>query len=116
MDSGGHVKAHKNGKAVITGTVALDEFSRLMAQFAITVGDSIEKGGDDGGNPGGGTQPPVPLKWWQNLPAWLQWILRILLFGWIWMRQKKSCRKKHRPGRRNPAGACFLFWMLRTYT
>ena len=22
--------------------------------------------------------------WWACLPAWLQWILRWLLFGWIW--------------------------------
>ncbi|MCL1952850.1 MAG: hypothetical protein FWF60_08495 [Oscillospiraceae bacterium] len=24
-------------------------------------------------------------KWWQTLPPWLQWILRWLCFGWIWM-------------------------------
>ena len=23
--------------------------------------------------------------WWSNLPAWLQWIFRWILFGWIWM-------------------------------
>lgn len=26
-----------------------------------------------------------PAFWWSNLPAWLQWILRYILFGWIWM-------------------------------
>ena len=31
--------------------------------------------------------PPVLyLRWWQKLPAWLQWILRFLCFGWIWMK------------------------------
>jgi len=29
--------------------------------------------------------PPVVLKWWQKLPNWMQWILRYLCFGWIWM-------------------------------
>jgi len=24
-------------------------------------------------------------RWWQSLPAWLQWILRYIFFGWIWM-------------------------------
>ena len=28
----------------------------------------------------------TPLKCWQKLPAWLQWILRWLCFGWIWMK------------------------------
>ena len=23
--------------------------------------------------------------WWRTLPSWVQWILRYLLFGWIWM-------------------------------
>ena len=30
-------------------------------------------------------QPPQPLKWWQKLPAWVQWILRNVFFGWLWM-------------------------------
>lgn len=25
-------------------------------------------------------------KWWETLPDWIQWILRYVLFGWIWMR------------------------------
>jgi len=25
------------------------------------------------------------LRWWQHLPAWLQFILRWFAFGWIWM-------------------------------
>ncbi len=30
--------------------------------------------------------PSVPeTKWWEALPAWLQFILRYLFFGWIWM-------------------------------
>jgi hypothetical protein len=29
---------------------------------------------------------PQPLKWWQKQPAWVQWILRYLCFGWIWMK------------------------------
>ena len=36
-----------------------------------------------------GSNPPAPtpvLKWWQKLSAWLQWILRWLCFGWIWMK------------------------------
>jgi len=37
--------------------------------------------------PPAGPFPPVtPLKWYQRLPAWLQWILRYLFFGWIWMK------------------------------
>jgi hypothetical protein len=24
-------------------------------------------------------------KWWTNLPNWVQWILRWVFFGWIWM-------------------------------
>ena len=27
-----------------------------------------------------------PLKWWQRQPVWVQWILRYLCFGWIWMK------------------------------
>jgi len=33
-----------------------------------------------------GPQPPQPLKWWEKLPTWLQWILRWVFFGWIWMK------------------------------
>jgi len=28
--------------------------------------------------------PPPP--WWTDLPNWVQWILRWLCFGWLWMR------------------------------
>jgi len=28
---------------------------------------------------------PPPLKWWQRLPSWLQFILRWIFFGWLWM-------------------------------
>ena len=31
------------------------------------------------------TYVPLAVKWWQNLPSWLQWILRYVFFGWIWM-------------------------------
>jgi len=30
--------------------------------------------------------PPIELRWWEKLPAWLQWILRYICFGWIWMK------------------------------
>ncbi|MCL2300558.1 MAG: hypothetical protein FWC27_10490 [Firmicutes bacterium] len=23
---------------------------------------------------------------WKTLPSWLQWLLRIFAFGWIWMK------------------------------
>ncbi len=26
-----------------------------------------------------------PQKWWEKAPDWVQWILKYLLFGWIWM-------------------------------
>ena len=29
---------------------------------------------------------PKPLTWWEKLPNFLQWLMRIFLFGWIWMR------------------------------
>jgi len=29
--------------------------------------------------------PGPPLYWYQSLPAWLQWILRYVCFGWVWM-------------------------------
>jgi len=29
---------------------------------------------------------PSTLKWWQKLPSFLQFLLRWLCFGWIWMR------------------------------
>jgi len=29
--------------------------------------------------------PSAPAPWYACLPAWLQWVLRWLLFGWIWM-------------------------------
>ncbi|MCL2106898.1 MAG: InlB B-repeat-containing protein [Oscillospiraceae bacterium] len=31
--------------------------------------------------------PEVPedVSWWSSLPSWLQWVLRWLFFGWIWM-------------------------------
>jgi hypothetical protein len=28
----------------------------------------------------------LPLKWWQTLPSWLQWVFRYVFFGWIWMK------------------------------
>ena len=31
------------------------------------------------------TTPEPPEKWWQKVPNWVQWILRYLLFGWLWM-------------------------------
>jgi len=31
-------------------------------------------------------EPEVVYHWWDGLPAFLQWILRIFFFGWIWMR------------------------------
>lgn len=27
----------------------------------------------------------TPQKWWQKLPSWLQWIMRYIFFGWVWM-------------------------------
>jgi len=36
--------------------------------------------------PGATTAEPVAkLPWWQTLPPWLWWLLRICAFGWIWM-------------------------------
>jgi len=36
---------------------------------------------------GGGTADPgANLKWWQKLPDWLQWLLRVFCLGWLWMR------------------------------
>jgi len=29
---------------------------------------------------------PAPQAWWRKLPAFLQWILRYILFGWLWMK------------------------------
>ncbi|MCL2507652.1 MAG: leucine-rich repeat domain-containing protein [Oscillospiraceae bacterium] len=29
---------------------------------------------------------PTPQKWWETIPAWLQFIFRYIFFGWIWMR------------------------------
>ena len=32
------------------------------------------------------SQPPVtPTQWWESLPSFVQWILRWMLFGFIWM-------------------------------
>ena len=28
----------------------------------------------------------IEPRWWEKLPAWLQWILRYICFGWIWMK------------------------------
>jgi len=28
---------------------------------------------------------PCNAPWWANLPAFLQWILRWIFFGWVWM-------------------------------
>ena len=28
----------------------------------------------------------TPEPWWNNLPTFVQWLLRYILFGWIWMR------------------------------
>ena len=32
--------------------------------------------------------PPTPVldPWWVSLPGWVQWILRWVCFGWIWMK------------------------------
>ena len=29
--------------------------------------------------------PEMELSWWQRLPACMQWVLRWVFFGWIWM-------------------------------
>lgn len=42
-------------------------------------------GTDPGTNPGGGTGNNGSGKFWDGWPDWLQFILRYLLFGWIWM-------------------------------
>ena len=34
--------------------------------------------------------PPVPSKWWQKAPKWVQWIFRYIFFGWIWMVPTRS--------------------------
>ena len=31
-------------------------------------------------------QPPAQQAWWEKLPSFVQWLLRIFLFGFIWMR------------------------------
>ncbi|MCL1951914.1 MAG: hypothetical protein FWF60_03720 [Oscillospiraceae bacterium] len=50
---------------------------------------------DDGTTPTIPTDPTDPIdpvdpallqKWWQKVAPWVQWILRYLCFGWIWMR------------------------------
>ena len=33
----------------------------------------------------GTTPPPAPTHFWDDWPSWLQFILRYVLFGWIWM-------------------------------
>jgi hypothetical protein len=32
--------------------------------------------------PQGKTSSP----WWYGLPGWIQWILRYVCFGWVWMK------------------------------
>jgi len=74
VDGTGLVETHENGMAVITGTIELENSDSVMAEFAVVV--------DDGGDNNDGSQ----LKWWQKLPPWLQFILRWLCFGWVWMK------------------------------
>ena len=35
---------------------------------------------------GSGTTTTAAQKWWQKLPSFVQWLLRIFAFGWIWMK------------------------------
>ena len=35
---------------------------------------------------GGGTTTATTQKWWEKLPSFVQWLLRIFAFGWIWMK------------------------------
>jgi len=37
-----------------------------------------------------GVQAAADPPWWQDLPNWVQWILRYLLFGWAWMGPVKT--------------------------
>jgi len=34
---------------------------------------------------------PALKYFWSNWPCWLQWILKYILFGWLWMRWVKPC-------------------------
>ena len=40
----------------------------------------------DGGLEHIGDDPEPPLKWWQELPNWMQCVLRYIFFGWAWMK------------------------------
>jgi len=51
------------------------------ATFTFDVGEGRLFRLDYDGEPG----DPGAGIWWQCLPGWLQWTLRWLLFGWIWM-------------------------------
>jgi len=39
---------------------------------------------NDGPDDPGPDDPVDP--WWLKLPAFVQWLLRIFAFGWIWMK------------------------------
>jgi hypothetical protein len=48
---------------------------------------SAEPGGGDPTpeNPPPQVEKPTPEPWWRSLPSFVQWLLRIFCFGWIWM-------------------------------
>ena len=66
--------------SVVGGGIAVPDVRLLVTD---TSGTPIKEVLPDG------TEQPfagTALKWWQKLPGWLQWILRYILFGWIWMK------------------------------
>lgn len=64
------------GTVVIDGTLILPEYFNPRDWNGYITGDNS---GDLAGS------WPRPLSWWQRLPNWIQWVLRWVFFGWIWM-------------------------------
>jgi len=48
-------------------------------------GNTYTFGASDGTVTAQWTMAETPSQWWASLPGFLQWILRWILFGWIWM-------------------------------
>ena len=80
-----------NGHLVIDGTLIYDNSEYQF--FKIISGTiSGKNAGDLAGTYKDGQKitniiiVDPPLKWWQRLPSFLQFLLRWLCFGWIWMK------------------------------
>ena len=62
------------------------KFLSVVLAIALVAGVAVLSAGAIRSDIPAGMQAGSAAPWWQGLPGFVQWMLRYLFFGWIWMK------------------------------